>query len=231
MDDVENLLERGWLSRQSADFTSAVLAKAEIRSLADGAPIYHVDDTAPLLCGIAEGAVILACPHPIYGLLDVHLKIASEWFGIFGLQHNAGRLFSAVARGSTRIVVLRRTAYLELRGRNSEFEEAFNSLHLSECQVILRSALDLLVQDYRARLISRILTLCLVDLEAPGRKPIQLPLTQRELAEMCNLSRKSVQSYLSDMEKDGLCKVGYRSLEITNPAALVQLMRTLAETD
>ena len=75
------------------------------------------------------------------------------------------------------------------------------------------------------------MTISEVDLTAPASMPIQLPLTHDELATMCNLSRKTVQAYLDELEKEGLCKVGYRSLEITDPSALVQLIKTFSEGD
>ncbi len=75
------------------------------------------------------------------------------------------------------------------------------------------------------------MTISEVDLTAPANMPIQLPLTHDELATMCNLSRKSVQAYLDELEKQGFCKVGYRSLEITDPPALVQFMKKFSEAD
>ena len=229
--DVGKLLERGWLSKQSSELRSAILTNVEFRSFAHEAPIFHVEDPSPMLCGIAEGSVMMACPHPIYGLLNVHLKNEGGWFGIAGLHFSVNRIFSAFSRGPTRLAILRRPAYLQIRDTSAEFAKAFDNLQLSEFHLILRSGLDLLVRDNRARLISRLITISEVGLTAPASMPIQLPLTHDELARMCNLSRKTVQAYLDDLEKQGLCKVGYRSLEITDPPALLELINTLAEAD
>jgi CRP-like cAMP-binding protein len=184
-----------------------------------------------MLCGIAEGSVMMACPHPVYGLLNVHLKSVGGWFGIAGLHFNVDRIFSAFARGPTRLVILHRAAYLQIRDSDSEFENALDTLQLIDFHLILRSGLDLLVRDSRLRLISRLMTISEIELTAPASMPIQLPLTHDELATMCNLSRKTVQAYLDELEKQGLCKVGYRSLEITDPSALVQLIKTSSEAD
>ena len=231
VNNIGSLLARGWLSKQSSELRSAILSNVEFRSFAHEAPIFHADDPSPMLCGIAEGSVIVACPHPIYGLLNVHLKNEGGWIGIAGLYFNVDRIFSAFARGPTRLAILRRPAYLQIRDTSAEFAKAFDNLQLSDLHLILRSGLDLLVRDSRLRLITRLMTISEIELTAPASMPILLPLTHDELATMCNLSRKTVQAYLDELEKQGLCKVGYRSLEITDPSALVQLIKTFSEGD
>jgi CRP-like cAMP-binding protein len=53
---------------------------------------------------------------------------------------------------------------------------------------------------------------------APG--PVVLPITQSEIAEMCGLSRPTVQQALSGLEKRGLVRPGYRRIEIPEPDKL-----------
>ena len=51
--------------------------------------------------------------------------------------------------------------------------------------------------------------------------PAVVPVTQADLAEMCGLSRPTVQQVLASLERRGLIKAGYRKIEIIDLARLI----------
>ena len=68
---------------------------------------------------------------------------------------------------------------------------------------------------------SREARLALLAEKSGGPQPPVIPVTQADLAEMCGLSRLTIQQVLNALEKRGFIKAGYRKITVLDAGALV----------
>ena len=95
----------------------------------------------------------------------------------------------------------------------------FNLLAVNSQEYMLRN-IDLLIQDPRLRMCSRLLTLAGRLSQYLPPSPVTIPISQEELAMVCNLSRQSVHIFLTELAQKGICKLQYREIKILDVAAL-----------
>lgn len=214
-------VRKGWLAAQPRDFRDELLRRTAMKSYEKGEFIYHLGDPPGMMFGIVEGAALMGFPHPTIGLHQAHLGMPGDWFGEAAALHGVSRRMSVEAVAPTILLCLPLTAVQEMLEMQPKWMRNFSALLLWNLESVLRSSMDLLIAEPRARVYARLLTLCGVrDGRELPEGPITLPLNQEQLANMCGLSRKSVNLALRGLENEGACENRYGEIVVVNLAAV-----------
>jgi CRP/FNR family transcriptional regulator, cyclic AMP receptor protein len=205
--------QRGWLSLQPLAFREELLRRTALKFFDKGEYIYHLEDAPGMMFGLAEGAVVVSVPHPIIGLYQAHLGRPGDWYGEAAALHGVTRRVAVEARLPVCILYFPIKAVQEMLQEQPLWQRNLSTLLLWNLESAIRTGVDLLIQDPKARVCARLLTLCGVRAgQSPPKGPIELPLTQDQLAMMCGLSRKSVHRALNSLESEGLCENRYAGI-------------------
>jgi len=221
----EAVCNRGWLSEQPEPFRKELLQHCKLRSVARGNSIFHAGDSTMDLYGVAKGALMVEMPQADSGLLDVHLSTSGHWLGGFALVTGNDRLSTIRAVSDSHIFVLPRSAYKMMITSHPDYNSNFLKQLELEYRLILRSGLDLLIRNPRARMIARLLTLAGLNGNSVKHRTIDLLVTQEQMATMSCLSRKSSHAYMKELQNAGICEVYYGGITIVRPDMLIQVFR------
>jgi CRP-like cAMP-binding protein len=226
------LSETGWLATQETKFREQFLERAVLKNYAKGEFIYHFGDPAGMICGVVDGAVMIGVPHPIAGQYQVHLGLSGDWYGMAAVLFGMKQSVEVQAAMATQMMCVPEPAVnemlLDLRNYRS-----LSTAMLWNHEKAIRTTTDLLISNPTARVCARLLTLCGARFgKNPPEKPVELPITQDQLAMMCGLSRKSVNRVLIKLKVDKICEYRYGSLVVPNCERLeTKLVQMAARLD
>jgi len=219
---------KGWLAQQPKEFRDRLIRGTVLRPYDKGEYIYHLDDAPGMMFGIAEGSVLIGVSHPTAGHYQMHMGRSGDWYGEGAALHGVVRRISVEANTPSQILCLPAKAVQEMLQEQPACYKSFSALLLWNQILAIRTIVDLLIRDPKARVYARLLTLCgaRIGQELP-QGPIELPLTQEQFAMMCGLSRKSVYRVLNRMEAEGLCESGYARIVVGSARALEQRLTAM----
>lgn len=207
----------GWLSQQPPEFQSELVGRSSLRMFSKGETLCHAGDSFDGVYGIVRGVVRIE-----FSTIGNTYRIAAVkqpvfWFGQGACFRKGGFYSTITATTPVSALVLPPHEFDRLI-ENAAYCKAFALLsldHLEEASQVLG---QLLVGNVEHRVAARIALLA--ERSGPQR-PAVLQVTQFDLAEMCGLSRPTVQQILGNLERRGLIKPGYRRIEVPDPEALV----------
>jgi CRP/FNR family transcriptional regulator, cyclic AMP receptor protein len=208
----------GWLSRQSRALQDDLLSRCVLRNYAKDEVICHFGDPHNGVYALVAGVLRIEFPT-----IDGDYRIASVKQPVFWFGHGASlaqRNFYSTTTAATEVSVFF-LPHREFEGllRNADYCRAFSLIvleHFSEASQVIS---QLLVTDTENRVAARIALLA----ESAGRHAAAIvPVTQSELAEMCGLSRHTVQQILNSLEKRGLISARYGRIEVPSVENLLR---------
>lgn len=207
----------GWLSRQPARFQDELLSRCHLRSYREKETLFHIGDPASGVFCLVSGAVRVE-----FAAAGGDIKIAAvrqpvSWFGQDACFRRGGSTLSISAALPVSVLHLTPQDFERLI-ETPAYCRAFAMLTLEHVDDGLQVLGHMLVGDVEQRIALR---LALLAERSDRMQPALVPLTQADLAEMCGLSRPTVQHVLASLERRGLIKAGYRRIEILDPAGLV----------
>lgn len=218
------LLNRGWLTTQSTDFSNALLEVARIREYQTGQSIFFAGDEMDGLDGLISGSVgVYSAPTENPPVL-YHIAGPGLWTdgGRVHSKENT-RVVSPVARNDVTTAHVRREALQDLE---AEFPDlrlrlvALSSIYLDFFTLLnadnSNRDIDALTRAAIRRLLGEGF---LPGCEFPG-DPVEIPVTQNEIAELARLSRNAVGPILRKLEKAGAISLGYRKITVLNRSLL-----------
>lgn len=212
---------RGWLSSTPADFKLAILARSEWRCFEAGAPIQLGGEDDGELLGLASGVVAL---RTILGRADtplMHLVHPVFWFGYVPVLAGRPRRLIADARMPVWLAKVPQTAVRALLAERPERWRHMTELSIINDDIAQTVTADLLIRDSERRCAAVLLRLGARRFSGPDdREPVEVPLTQTDLAGAANLSRNTAATMAQRLAARGLIVLGYRSITILVPAAL-----------
>ena len=213
----------GWLSQQPEDFQSELLARSSLRLYQKGETLCHVGDPHDGVYGVVRGVVRIEFSTVGNTYRIAAVKQPVFWFGQAACFRKGGFYSTITATTPVTALVLPPHEFDRLI-ETAAYCKAFALLSLDHLEETAQSMGHLLVGDVEHRVAAR---LALLAERAGSGRPAILQVTQFDLAEMCGLSRPTVQQILSNLEQRGLIKPGYRRIEIPSPEALVDSLDTL----
>lgn len=210
-----------WLSATPAEFQRAILSRGSWKRLEVGAPIQAGGEEEGELIGLAQGIVEM---RTVLGRADtplMHFAHAVFWFGYVPILTGKPRRLAAAAKTPVWLARIPQAEVRALLDQRPEWWRHLMQLSIIYGDVSQTVAADLLIRDSERRCAAVLLRLS--GRRFAGRndkEPVEIRVTQNELAGAANLSRNSVGAMVQRLKARGLLVLGYRGMTIRAPAAL-----------
>lgn len=218
IDERHNIETGAWFSSLSSTLRAAILARATVRRLADGAPLAARGTPAEDWVGVAKGAVRVSSVSLSGKQVSLTYVEPGTWFGDIALFDGLPRTHDASAHGATTLLVVRKGDFKELLAQHVELYDALLRLNCRRLRLMFNLIEDLNTKPLAARLAKQLLLLAKSYGIAQGEEiRIGLQLAQEDLAQLLGASRQRVNQELKELERDGVLRV--------EPTRLVVLSR------
>ena len=220
IEEQSNIESGPWFSKLSQSLREAILSRAVVRRLADGAILGARGAEAQEWCGCALGAVRVSSVSLSGKQVTLTYVEPGTWFGDIALFDGMPRTHDANAHGETTLLVVRRADFRELLSQHTELYEALLRLNCRRLRLMFNLIEDLNSRPLGARLAKQILLLVKSYGVAQGSEiRIALQLAQEDLAQLLGASRQRVNQELKGFERQGAVRV--------EPTRLVVLSRDM----
>jgi CRP-like cAMP-binding protein len=195
-----------------------------VQSLDPGETLYQAGDPSDAVVAVLSGAIAVSVHVPEFGPTVSHVMLPGAWFGeaaYIGLP----RTISVHATRPSRVAMLSRRDIDDLIHEDSSRWAWFSGLAILNGLLAIGAAYDLMQRDPRLRCIATLLRLAGARHGAvTASGPIEIDITQADLAHMANLSRNTVADILKDLRRERYIEWEYRRLRISDVARLKALL-------
>jgi CRP/FNR family transcriptional regulator, cyclic AMP receptor protein len=213
-----NIESGAWFSKLSQALREAILSRALVRRVPDGALLGSRGAEPEEWCAVAQGAVRVSSVSLSGKQVSLTYVEPGSWFGDISLFDGLPRTHDANAHGDTTLLVVRKPDFRELLSLHTELYEALLRLNCRRLRLMFNLVEDLNTRPLAARLAKQILLLARSYGVAQGDEVrIGLQLAQEDLAQLLGASRQRVNQELKGFEREGAVRV--------EPTRLVVLSR------
>ncbi len=210
----------GWLGGTPVEFRNAVLARSDRIVLKAGQAVYHFGDDVGGIVGVAEGFLQVHGPSQADDPTLFYIAGPGFWTGEFATVTGQPRIVALQAHTDLVMLRLPRAEFLRIAAADPRAWHLLAVLSTRNTAL----ALDLIAMLRRTRPEDRLLHLVhLLGREISGPSRI-LPVTQLEIGAIARLSRSGVNAALGALERKGLIRVGYRGVELVDPARIASIV-------
>src|SRR5450755_1944020 len=224
IDERSNIEKGSWFSKLSQKLREAILARAVVRRLADGAILSARGAEAQEWCGVARGAVRVSSVSLAGKQVTLTYVEPGTWFGDIALFDGMPRTHDAHAHGETTLLVVRRADFRELLAQHVELYDALLRLNCRRLRLLFDTVEDLNTLPLAARLAKQILLLARsYGVEQGDEIRIGLQLAQEDIAQMLGASRQRVNQELKGFERDGAVRIEPTRLVVLSKAKLLAI--------
>jgi len=207
-----------WFSKLSQPLRNAILSRAVVRRLPDGALLASRGEPASEWVGVAKGAVRVSSVSLSGKQVTLAYVEPGTWFGDIALFDGLPRTHDANAHGETTLMVVRKPDFKELLSQHVELYEALLRLNCRRLRLMFNQIEDLNTRPLSSRLAKQVLLLAKsYGIEQGEEVRIGLQLAQEDLAQLLGASRQRVNQELKGFEREGAVRV--------EPTRLVVLSR------
>ena len=222
----EIVARQGWLSQVPSSFREKVLDRCLLDAFEAGAVIYSVGDPPGGMYGLASGRFGVSIAPGERGPYRVHFATPGAWFGELPAFTGQPRRLGLIAAKASTVLHLPLAAIREIVARDPGAWRFFAFVMVGHLDTALGAADDLLIRDYRKRLVAVLLRLAGCRKSTPPDGAIvEIDVSQDDLAAMANMARTTVNAVLRGLQSAGYVEASYRAVRIVAPDAL----RTLLE--
>ncbi len=208
IDEQSNIESGPWFSRLSQPLRQAILSRAVVRRLHDGAILSARGAPAEEWCGVALGAVRVSSVSLSGKQVTLTYVEPGTWFGDISLFDGMPRTHDAHAHGDTTLLVVRRPDFRDLLAHHVELYDALLRLNCRRLRLLFDAVEDLNTRPLSARLAKQILLLARsYGVEHGGEIRIGLQLAQEDIAQLLGASRQRVNQELKGFERDGAVRI------------------------
>lgn len=203
----------GWLSRQPEEFRSEVFRRAVLVKSQAGEVIYRLGDPVGGIYGIVSGAVTVSVAPPNATPQLLHVLTPGGWTGEGSFLSREPRRVTLLAAIETTCAYLPLDAMDQMASRDPMATRRFTQILVMNLDIVLRAFYELQEPDEHRRIAYALRRIASME-NAP------IPLAQAALGVLSNASRKTVNATLQRFNEAGWVKTAYRSVTVTNLAAL-----------
>jgi CRP-like cAMP-binding protein len=223
--DERRHIENGpWFSSLSAPLREAILARAQVRRLSDGAPLAARGAEAQEWCGVAKGAVRISSVSLAGKQVALTYCEPGTWFGDIALFDGLPRTHDADVHGDTTLLVVRKPDFRALLAQHVELYDALLRLNCRRLRLMFDLIEDLNTRPLQARLAKQLLLLARSYGVATGEEVrIGLQLAQEDIAQLLGASRQRVNQELKGFERLGLVRVEPTRLIVLDHGGLLAI--------
>jgi len=204
-----NTIESGpWFSKLSPALRSAILSRATVRRVADGAMLSSRGQPADEWIGVARGTVRVSSVSLSGKQITLTYVEPGTWFGDIALFDGLPRTHDANAHGETTLLVVRKPDFKELLQQHVELYDALLRLNCRRLRLMFNIVEDLNTLPLAARLAKQLLLLARSYGVPQGEEiRIGLQLAQEDLAQLLGASRQRVNQELKSFEREGAVRI------------------------
>ncbi len=201
-----------------------IAALGRIRALKDGQAAPPDGGHGRHFFIVVGGCIRLSSPGRsgrefVYALLG-----PGSFYGIGNAIHGIDTRAEARASGATELAIMDGAAFRKLLDETPHLWQAVAVLLHRRLTHAMWAIRDNSIAPLKERLVRRLLALAAGSGAHLGsRQEISLRLTQSDLGRMLGTSRSRINGIVKRLEHDGLLRVGYRTIGLTDPAALYKL--------
>ena len=219
-----NIEAGSWFSKLSPGLRDAILSRASVRRLQDGATLASRGAAADQWCGVAQGAVRVSSVSLSGKQVTLTYVEPGTWFGDISLFDGLPRTHDANAHGETTLLVVHKTDFKQLLSQHTELYEALLRLNCRRLRLLFDVVEDLNTRPLSSRLAKQILLLARSYGVAQGEEiRIGLQLAQEDLAQLLGASRQRVNQELKGFERDGAVRIEPTRLVVLSKEKLLAI--------
>lgn len=208
LEERSNIESGSWFSKLSLPLRQAILARAVVRRLPDGALLTARGAPAEEWVGVAKGAVRVSSVSLSGKQVTLTYAEPGTWFGDIALFDGLPRTHDGNAHGDTTLLVVRKPDFRELLERHAELYDALLRLNCRRLRLMFDAIEDLNTRPLGARLARQLLLLARSYGEPEGDAiRIGLQLAQEDLAQLLGASRQRVNQELKSLEREGALRL------------------------
>ena len=224
IEERSNIESGSWFSRLSPALRDAVLARAVVRHVGDGAILSARGAPAEDWCGVARGAVRVSSVSLSGKQVTLTYVEPGTWFGDIALFDGMPRTHDAHAHGETTLLVVRRVDFKDLLAHHVELYDALLRLNCRRLRLLFDTVEDLNTLPLSARLAKQILLLARsYGVEQNDEIRIGLQLAQEDIAQLLGASRQRVNQELKGFEREGAVRIEPTRLVVLSKPKLLAL--------
>jgi len=206
----------GWLSQAPAEFQQQVLSRCDLILLPSNQSLYHQGDDASGLFFIAEGTIglhMLSGEGPTLG----HLAGPGFWAGDLSASSGRPRKLAIRTRTPTQILRLSRASLNAIAAK----DEALVHRQLGALLAINYAfVLDVYSAFRRDHPVERVAAMILNVMSGFPMDPRKISVNQADLGSIAKLSRSTISTVVSELERRGWIRAQYGILEILDETGL-----------
>ncbi|MCW5639856.1 MAG: Crp/Fnr family transcriptional regulator [Rubrivivax sp.] len=223
-EELHNVETGAWFSKLSAPLREAILSRAYVRRLKDGATLTSRGAAAEEWCGVALGAVRISSVSLAGRQVTLTYCEPGVWFGDISLFDGLPRTHDADAHGPTTLLAVRKPDFKALLAQHAELYDALLRLNCRRLRLMFDQIEDLNTRPLRSRLAKQVLLLAKSYGIAQGAEiRIGLALAQEDLAQLLGASRQRVNQELKGFEREGAVRVEPTRLVVLSRDKLLQI--------
>lgn len=208
LDERSNIESGSWFSKLSAPLRQAILSRAIVRRLPDGALLTARGAPAEEWVGVAKGAVRVSSVSLSGKQVTLTYAEPGTWFGDIALFDGLPRTHDGNAHGETTLLVIRKPDFKELLAHHVELYDALLRLNCRRLRLMFDTIEDLNTRPLAGRLARQLLLLARSYGEPEGNAiRIGLQLAQEDLAQLLGASRQRVNQELKALEREGALRI------------------------
>ena len=182
--EKSNIEAGSWFSTLTPALRQAIMERAAVRRLNDGALMSSRGAPAEEWCGVAKGAVRVSSVSLSGKQITLTYVEPGVWFGDISLFDGLPRTHDANAHGETSLLVVRKPDFKQLLSLHTELYEALLRLNCRRLRLMFDVVEDLNTRPLASRLAKQVLLLARSYGIAQGEEiRIGLALAQEDLAQ------------------------------------------------
>ena len=201
------------------DEVQLLLSYARRRSFARGEVVFHEDDPGDSLHLVTSGRFAVRGRTPVGETVTVGVRGPGESFGEMALvQGDARRSATVSALEQAETFAIYQDDFENLRRKHREMDRILIALLVGEVRQLNERLLEALYLPVKKRVLRRLLELARIY--DNGTEPVEVPLTQEELAEFVGATRSTVNRVLREEQERGTLELGRGKTRLLDLAAL-----------
>lgn len=213
-----------WFAALTQAQQQQLLAGAKMIQLSQGNRLFARGDSFDGIYVVLSGAVLISGLHACGKEALLTIVSCADWFGEIALFDQQSRTHDAIASSATTLLHLPAPFLQTLLAQQPLWWQLFGRLLTEKVRLVFRAMEDISLQPAKVRLARRLLMLCRLQ----GQQPqYQIPIQQEQLGQLLSLSRQTTNQLLQQLAQQGVVKLAYASIEVTDP----QLLQQLAASD
>ncbi|TMK22156.1 MAG: Crp/Fnr family transcriptional regulator [Actinobacteria bacterium] len=196
-----------------------VLASGRLRRFGRGEVVFHEGDPADTLHLIAKGRVAVKVSTALGDTATLAVLGQGDFFGELALVGAHVRTATVIALEPVETLAIRRDDFDRLRTEHPSVQAFLVEVLSAEVRRLSGQVTEALYVPADDRVLRRLAELVPLYATSDG-EPVEIPLTQEDLATMAGTSRATVNRVLGEAEREGIIALGRMRVTVVDPAAL-----------